>query len=102
MIPLFPKYKESRDKNIFTLKSNIYLHKDAFSFVEVYTYTVESSFILEKLTQKASIREAHLKECLRMSKYLDISSLEEQQLSLVDTLDKTSEDFLCNLHYQYP
>ena len=48
MVPIFPKFQEIQEDNVLTLKSNIHIHKDSFSYVKIYTYEVESVFILEK------------------------------------------------------
>lgn len=102
MVPIFPKFQEIQEDNVLTLKSNIHIHKDSFSYVKIYTYEVESVFILEKAKDKELLREAHLRECFRLSKYIDLLKIDTSELPLVATLDKSSEDFLHTLYYQYP
>lgn len=101
MSPFFPEYKEEIQDKVLTLKTNIYLHKDSLSTVKVYAYEVESSFILKSVKDKKDIVNAHLRECLRLSKYLNTDVIETASLPLVDTLDKTSNDFLHKLHFHY-
>ena len=102
MVPLFPKFKLIKKSNFLILKSNIHIHEDCFSHVKVFNYEVESTFIFKHAREKNLIIENHLRDCLRQSKYLDISSVDTTKLELVNILDKTSKDFLETLHFQYP
>jgi hypothetical protein len=45
--------------------------------------------------------KAHLKECLRFSKYLNVDTFDTTSLPLIASLDKKEDDFLQKLHFDY-
>lgn len=101
-IPLFPKYDiEEISKNTFVIKSNIYLHKDEKEKVKIYYYPVISCYIAKTKMERTLITEAHLRECHRLSKYLNTDLVSSLTLPLVDILYKADKNFLEKIHFKY-
>lgn len=100
---IFPEYDvEEITKKIFTFKSIIYIHKDFKQHVRVYSHLIENTFAAKNKAELKEVKKAHLKECFRLSKYLNTDSFDTSECELVTVLDKESENFLHNLYYTYP
>ena len=101
-LPLFPEYEiEETDDDIFTLRSNIHIHKESGDYVKVYLYPITSTYVAKTKTEKTLIIGVHLRECFRMSKYIDMENFPTTIYPLVITLDKRTENFLYRLHFEY-
>ena len=100
---IFPEcdVKETSRK-IFTFKSIIHIHKDFEQHVRVYSHLIENTFAAKNKAELEEVKKAHLKECFRLSKYLNTDLFDTSECALVTVLDKESEDFLHKLHYIYP
>ena len=92
-IPLFPDYLELNvEDNIYTFKTNIYIHKESEEYVKVYLYCVEGTYVAKNKTEKQLVIKSHLRECLRLSKYLNTTYFDTSLLPFVDSLNKRKED----------
>ena len=101
-LSVFPGYDtEAIEDGIFTFRSNIHLHKDTEDSVKVYLYPVESTYVAKTKKDKELVIKAHLRECLRLSKYLNADTLDTTPYPYVANLMKTDHDFLDKLHYLY-
>ena len=101
-LPIFPEYHtEAVEDSFYTFRSVIHIHKDAGDSVKVYLYPVESSYIAKTRKEKELVIKAHLRECLRLSKYLNTDTLDTSPYPYVASLVKTDHDFLDKLHYMY-
>jgi hypothetical protein len=101
-LSVFPGYDtETVEDDIFTFRSTIHLHKDTEDCVKVYLYPVESTYVARTRKEKELVIKAHLRECLRLSKYLNTDVLDTATYPYVASLVKTDHDFLDKLHYQY-
>lgn len=101
-LPVFPGYDtETIEDDLYTFRSVIHLHKDTEDSVKVYLYPVESSYIAKTRKEKELVIKAHLRECLRLSKYLNTDTLDTSPYPYVASLVKTDHDFLDKLHYMY-
>ena len=101
-LPIFPKYLVEIDGNEIKHSSAVYVHYDKEECVEVLLQPVVNLHILCKGVTKQMFLEQHLKHCLIISKYANITSDFRELLPCVDTLLKQDKDFLHTLHYQYP
>ena len=101
-LPVFPGYDtETIEDNLYTFRSVIHLHKDTEDSVKVYLYPVESTYLAKTRKEKELVIGAHLRECLRLSKYLNTDTLDTSPYPYVASLVKTDHDFLDKLHYVY-
>lgn len=101
-LPIFPDYEtEHTEKNIFIFRSAIHIHKDSEETLKVYLYPVKSCYVARTKTEKALVIKAHLKECFRLAKYFNTDTFDTSILPLVASLDKTKDDFLYRLHFEY-
>ena len=101
-IPFFPEYLKTESENKCTLfLTNIYVHKDLEETVKVYSYIVRSHYVIKNKEDLRLATSAHLKECLRYSKYLNTDVLDFAVLDYITTLDKNDPEFLNKIHYQY-
>jgi hypothetical protein len=101
-LPLFPDYTtETVEDNIYIFRSNVYIHKDTEEYLKVYLFPIESCYVAKTKTEKALVIKAHLKECLRFSKYLNVDTFDTTSLPLIASLDKKEDDFLQKLHFDY-
>lgn len=101
-LPLFPNYEtEKLEDNIYVFRSTIHLHKDSEEILKVYLYPIESCYVAKNKTEKALVIQAHLKECFRLSKYLNVDIFDTSPYPLVISLDKREDDFLHKLHFNY-
>jgi hypothetical protein len=101
-IPLFPEFVVEKENEIYTFKSNFHVHKDLEDTVRVYLYPVTNKFIIKNKTAEKQASLVHLKECFRLSKYINTDKLDFMPLEFVISLNKDVEDFLEKIHYQYP
>jgi hypothetical protein len=101
-LPLFPEYEiETLEDNIIIFRSNIYLHRDSEDTLKVYLYPIESCYVARTKTEKALVTQAHLRECFRLSKYINVETFDTTPYPLITSLDKRDEDFLNILHFNY-
>jgi hypothetical protein len=101
-IAIFPEYNtEAIEDSIYTFRSVIHLHKETEDFVKVYLYPVESTYVAKTKKERELVIRAHLRECFRLSKYLDIKSVDTSPYPHIINLVKTDDDFLEKLHYTY-
>jgi hypothetical protein len=101
-IPLFPDYTtELIEDNIYIFRSNIHIHKNTEEYLKVYLFPIEGCYVATNKIEKALAIKAHLKECLRYSKYLNVDTFDTSFLILEASLDKREDDFLQKLHFNY-
>lgn len=101
-LSVFPGYDtEAIEDSIYTFRSTIHIHKDTEDCVKVYLYPVESTYVAKTRKEKELVIKAHLRECLRLSKYLNTDLLDTNPYPYVANLVKTDHDFLDKLHYVY-
>lgn len=107
-LPVFPAYETFKEvletgETEVTLMSGIYVHKDVLLKVEVYKRPIITTF--KKKFRKADYQkqvDTHLKQCLVVSKYGDITPKLLNTLPLIDTIEKYSTDFDYKLFNLYP
>lgn len=102
-LPIFPKYatKGEGDK-IYTFETHVHIHIDLEFSVKVYLYPVIGTYVARNHTERQLVIQAHLKECLRISKYGIFSPEDTLVLPFVEVLDKEDNQFLQKLHYMCP
>lgn len=102
-IPLYPEYEiEEVSDDVIILSSVIYIHKDLEDFINVYLFPIEGTYVARTKPEKDLVIKAHLRECFRTSKYLDMKSFDTSPYPLVINLYKREDDFLHKLHFKYP
>jgi hypothetical protein len=99
--PIFPDYILEKEDRYYTFKSNIHVHKDLLYTVKVYLFPVVSTFVVRNKKEEKEALRSHLRECFRVSKYVNTDLLDFSTLEYVTTLNKVDEDFLHKVHYQY-
>jgi hypothetical protein len=101
-IPFFPEYLKVESEEKCTLfLTNIYVHKELEEKVKVYSYIVKSEYVIKNKEYLKLAISAHLRECLRYSKYLNTDTLDFAVLDYITTLDKDDPEFLNKIHYKY-
>lgn len=101
-IPVFPNYiAETIEDNIYTFKSSIHIHKETEDVVKVYLFPVESTYVAKTAKEKDLVAKAHLRECFRLSKYINTDKIGTSTLPYVTTLLKIDPSFQEKLHYMY-
>ena len=102
-IPRFPGIKEVwEDDKVVTLSTTIYVHNDKGATVDVYLQPVINTFRLTSTRDKARFIEAHLRDCLRVSKYYILTLELRNALPCIDSIAKGDPELLHKLHYMYP
>jgi hypothetical protein len=101
-IPFFPEFLkiESEEKCILFL-TNIYIHKESEKAVKIYSYVIKSQYVVKNKEDLNLAISAHLKECLRYSKYLNTDILNFAVLDFITSLDKDDPEFINKIHYEY-
>lgn len=101
-ILIFPNYTtEFLENNIYTFKSAIHIHKETEDVVKVYLFPIESTYVAKTAKEKDLVIKAHLRECFRLSKYINTDKIGISTLPYVTTLLKTDPSFQDKLHYSY-
>ena len=101
-LPLFPDYEtEAVENNIYIFRSNVHVHKDTEEHLKVYLFPIESCYVAKTKTEKALVIRAHLRECLRLSKYLNVDTFDTNCLPFVASLNKKEDNFSQRLHFDY-
>lgn len=98
---IFPDYIVEKDKKFFTFKSKVYVLIEEDEKVRVYLYPVSSTYVCKSKKQEHQNLIAHLKECLRLSKYINTDLLLYPLLEFVTIIEKDDPSFLDKIHYQY-
>jgi hypothetical protein len=101
-LPIYPKYLVETNGNEIVHSSAVYVHYDVGDYVEVLLQPVKNMHITCKGVTKEMFLEQHLKHCLIISKYAEITSDFREWLPCVARLDKKDPDFTHTLHYTYP
>lgn len=102
-IPLFPDYEINEiETDVYSIRSTVHIHKDLPQHVRIYLYPVEGFYVAKTNIEKLKATKVHLKECFRISKYMNTDNFESSVIPIVAVLDKTKHDFLDELHYNYP
>lgn len=102
-LPVFPEYEiENPEDNIFIFRSVIHIHKDSEEILKIYLYPLENCYVAKNKIDKELVTKAYLRECFRLSKYLNTSLLDTSFYPLIAILDKREDDFLYRIHYDYP
>lgn len=101
-IPIFPDYEiKEVEPSMYCIKSGIHLHKNLPDYVKIYLYPIENHYIAKDSVEKSKIIKAHLRECFRISKYIDIDNFECDSFPIVALLDKKEDSFFDELCYNY-
>lgn len=98
---IFPEHTEEIDNKYYTFTSGIYVLVDKGETVDVYLYPVISTYVIKNRKLKKQFLLQHLKECLRLTKYIDLETLDFRVMALVTSLDKDDPKFLEKIHYKY-
>lgn len=101
-LPIFPKYLVETVGNEIKHSSAVYVHYEKDDCVEVLLQPVVNLHITCKGVTKEMFLEHHLRHCLIVSKYANITSDFRDWLPCVDIIAKDNPDFLHILHYTYP
>jgi len=99
---IFPDYQEEVEDNLLVLKSYIHVHLDCEFSVKVYLYQVTNRYIVAKPGDKKLAIGNHLRDCLRLSKYLILLPEDTLLLPLAAIVNKQKENFIEEIHANYP
>lgn len=102
-IPRYPKIEEIYvDDTVLTLRSTVFVHNDRGATIDIFLLPVVGTYIVRTTRDRNRFLEAHLRECLRVSKYFVLSLEIRNALPCIDSLSKGDPELLHKLHYMYP
>jgi hypothetical protein len=99
--PVFPEYSVEKQGPYSTFESTVYIYRDFEDYVEVYLYPVINTIVSKTKLQREKAIVLHLKDCLRISKYLNTDTIDISTCTFVTKLNKQDENFLYYIHYVY-
>ena len=102
LLPIFPRYREIVVDNVVHYSSAVYVHYGTEECVEILLQPVVNTGILQGRFDKQLLLENHLRECLRISKYIDVSIDYREELPCIDKVFKTDKEFTNLLITKYP
>lgn len=102
-IPRYPRVEVTfEEDNVVTLKSTVFVHNDRGATIDIFLLPVIGTYIVTSSRDRNRFIEAHLRECLRISKYFVLSVEIRNVLPCIESITKGDPELLHKLHYMYP